>query len=97
MNSLQCSYLDFDSDVYQLEGWDQNALKLAAKHANIMDNMPDHKLTSLLSSSTEYKASYTSKNFADTYYQFVLKALDDKCFDFLRNDDRFLEINKNLK
>ncbi|MHB1454223.1 MAG: hypothetical protein ACYCYM_09780 [Saccharofermentanales bacterium] len=74
-----------------------DALKLAAKHANIMDNMPDHKLTSLLVSSTEYKASDTSKNFTDTYCQLLLKALDDKCFDFLRNDGRFLEINRNLQ
>jgi len=54
-------------------------------------------LTSLLVSSTEYKASDTSKNFTDTYCQLVVKALDDKCFDFLRNDDRFLEIKKSLK
>lgn len=74
-----------------------NALKLAAKHANIMDKMADHKLTSLLVNSTEYKAGDTSKNFTDTYCQLVLKALDDKCFDFVRDDSRFIEIKDDLE
>ncbi|MHB1484234.1 MAG: helix-turn-helix domain-containing protein [Saccharofermentanales bacterium] len=74
-----------------------DALQLAVKHAAIMDNMRDHKLTALLVDSTEYKASDTSKNFTDTYCQLVLKALDDKCFDFLREDGRFIEIEDKLR
>jgi len=74
-----------------------DALNIAVKHANIMDNMPDHKLTSLLVNSTEYKASDTSKNFTDTYCQLTLKGLDDKCYDFIRDDSRFIEIVKNLQ
>jgi len=72
------------------------ALEGAAKHAGLYDDTLGHKYTALLVRGSEYKPEETRRNYTETHRQMLLKGLEDKVYDGIRNDERFVEIVKGL-
>lgn len=72
------------------------ALEKALFHAHAFDSIPEgeSKYTSPFVCGTEYSTSGFSKNYAESDVELVKKFMRGKKFDFVRDDERFVELTK---
>ena len=85
----------------------ENALKYladAAKFAKIFDdymagveNGSVYKYKSLMLNMRDYKGKSFSKNYAENDCSTRLRSLENKCYDFLRDDPEFQRIKEELE
>jgi len=75
-----------------------DALKNALHHAKCYDNLPagEQHYTSLFVKATSTDASRTAKNYTETDTYLVKQYMQHKVFDFLRGDDAFLQLEKQM-
>ncbi len=71
-----------------------NALKKAFHHANCFDNPPEGEqhFTSVFVKHATSDASTISKNYTGTLTEGVMKSLQNKAFDFIREDEEFIRL-----
>ena len=72
-------------------------LENAAKYARIYDTQEDFKHTSPLVNRLSHSNKSSTKNYTSNVSYLRLKELEDKCYDFCRDDERFVELTKALK
>ena len=65
-------------------------LKQAYYHARKYDEIPEKtNYTSIFFSSVEFVSSETTKNYTETNTELFLNTLNEKCYDFIRDDEEF--------
>lgn len=74
-----------------------NNLEESCRYAIIEANLKDMDYTAPMANRLKHKNQNTSKNYKGNDCNLRLKALEDKKFDFVREDDRFKEIVSELK
>ena len=68
-------------------------LKQAYYHARKHDEIPEKtNYTSIFFSSVEFVSSETAKNYTETDTELFLNTLNEKCYDFIREDNEFKEL-----
>lgn len=74
------------------------SLKLARKHAQAREKLPDgkHYYTNIFLNKTYHDTSKASKNFSCSEIDIISNLLADKVFDFMRDSKEFVEFKKSL-
>jgi len=95
------------SDIYSNLAWitaEQQSkdetldyLANAAKYAIIFDTQEDFKHTSLLVNRLSHSSKNLSKNYMSNGSYLTLKQMEDKCYDFCRDDEVFVKLIEDLK
>ena len=76
----------------QNKGKTIESLKTAYSHAKIMDHFPTGKYTSIFAETGEYSEKNFTKNFEFGYVDWLKNAMNEKVFDFIRQECEFKSI-----
>lgn len=74
-----------------------NCLEKSAEYSIIYDTAPKSKHTSFMVNRLGYDPENTSKDYAENDSSLRLKAIQDNCFDFIRENERFKVVEEKLK
>ena len=102
-NCRLCRYYEKLASLYCMLGDEATALenlKLAEKTAIAYDeceNSGEETYSSLFANRQTFNPKTVGKNWEGTESQMLVSYLENKCYDMLRNNDEFIEIQKRLQ
>lgn len=95
-SALYMLYINIANEYAKLQNTEKTleTLREACVHAKAMDNISEGQYTSMFSNTGKYSKEGISKNFEDSYVNWLKKAMSKKEYDFIRGKKEFENIIK---
>ncbi|HBL85082.1 MAG: hypothetical protein A2Y17_11420 [Clostridiales bacterium GWF2_38_85] len=97
-SGLHMLYMNIAEEYAKMKNTEKvmQALNKTYNHACVLDNFATGKYTSIFSDTGEYSKEGFSRNFENSYMEWLKNIMENQVFDYIRNTDSFKELYKSV-